>query len=213
MKSFMIIYLTERESSRIEMEQGMKSKWMIRAVLVLVVSTAVVAGGGGGAVAAPVLNQTSQAGAQNVAAESVKPETLPSISEADVRQAFVELKAAAVPFQEELLGGTVTTTFSLGAGLDLTFVDPPSTRIGGGIDGGGMYVLFNALDQNLIIGGSGFAIGAAICAIPGVGRAACLVVGGLITIAFAVLSNWGVCQNGKEMKIYLNGVTAGCVRV
>lgn len=141
-----------------------------------------------------------------------------------VEEAYDQLLASDLPRTVTGEGKAAQTTFKFTEGFELTFgtdykaakdagnaIQP---RIGGGFDGGGMYVLLNQFDQNLVIGGSGFVLGAAICAIPAVGQVACLVVGGILTIATTALAvNGGTCSNNRQFKIYVtNGLrAAGCV--
>ncbi|MGY3263555.1 hypothetical protein [Frigoribacterium sp. 2355] len=70
---------------------------------------------------------------------------------------------------------------------------------------------FNQVDQDALIAGAGFALGAAICAIPAVGQVACVVVGAIITAATVAASAMGKCKNNKQLKVYVNSRAASCV--
>ncbi|MEK6343005.1 MAG: hypothetical protein V4737_04060, partial [Curtobacterium sp.] len=64
--------------------------------------------------------------------------------------------------------GSTTTRIDLGDGFTFDVVsDRSSERIGAGKDSKGTYVSFNATDQNMIISGAAFALGAAVCAVSG----------------------------------------------
>lgn len=79
--------------------------------------------------------------------------------------------------------------------------DAITPRLGGGVDTVGVYVLLNAFDQNMLIGGGGAAVTAALCAIPGLGWIGC----GAITIAVIAAAAWvsthGMCP--KTLKAYV----------
>ncbi|SEF12044.1 hypothetical protein SAMN04489740_4176 [Arthrobacter alpinus] len=137
------------------------------------------------------------------------------LTPAQVAQALLELKASSLPRVSETVGSTVQTRFQLTADFGMTFVEPAvgviAPRIGGGFDGGGPYILLNQFDQDAIISGAGLALGAAICAIPAVGWAACTAVGVIIAAAVIYLSYNGKCNNNKQLKVYVSGRIAGCV--
>ncbi|BDV26565.1 hypothetical protein [Corynebacterium ulcerans] len=94
--------------------------------------------------------------------------------------------------------------------MDLTLRDPHAITpyASGGKEQGGFWVEFTPLEQDLIIGGSGFVLGAAICAIPDAGWGACTVVGAIITGATVVLSHHKKCNN----RIKIHYTWAGSVR-
>lgn len=161
---------------------------------------------------APAEIQAQVAAASQV--EDISPEL--------IEQAFSELLSSDLPRAVTGEGEDAVTTFDLPEGLSLTFGtgvvagedDEFTTYIGGGSDSRGLYVTLNQFDQGLVISGSGFALGAAICAIPGVGAVACLVVGVILTVATAALAaNGGTCSSNRQLKIYVtNGIrSGGCV--
>ena len=155
--------------------------------------------------------ETSQVGMST--ADEITPEML--------EQAYSELLASDLPRVTNGEGEEATTTFELADGFELTFGTAPTTPtddtitpyIGGGSDSRGLYVLLNQFDQGLVISGSGFALGAAICAIPAVGTAACVVVGAILTVATSILAANGTCKYNKRLKIYVTGGvrSGGCV--
>lgn len=155
--------------------------------LISLVSVAILCAYQGQAVAAenddPTTFQEFQE--QTVAETSVTPEVLD--------QAFEELINSDVP---RTVNDDSTVTFDL-EHMDLTLKDPHAITpyASGGKEEGGFWVEFTPLEQDLIISGSGFALGAAICAIPGVGWATCTVVGAIITGATVVLSHHKKCNN------------------
>ncbi|WP_156844898.1 hypothetical protein [Corynebacterium maris] len=108
--------------------------------------------------------------------------------------AYNELIASDLP-REHAHEGEQTVTFTLKDGVELTLPDfeAPQPYVSGGIDDNGFYIDFTPLEQDLIAGGGGVALGAAICAIPGVGWAACTVVGAIISGATVVLSHNRPC--------------------
>jgi len=108
------------------------------------------------------------------------------------------------------------TVVALGDGLAFDAVQPrDGARLGGGYDAGGHYVKFNQFDQNLLYNGAGFALGAAICAIPAVGQLACLAVQAIIAVGAAYLATIkGTCKNNKQLKVSFSNNHAartGCV--
>ncbi|MCM3505684.1 hypothetical protein M3666_11230 [Curtobacterium sp. ODYSSEY 48 V2] len=108
------------------------------------------------------------------------------------------------------------TVITLGDGLELDVLrSKGDARLGGGYDAGGHYVTFNQYDQNLLYNGAGFALGAAICAIPAVGQLACLAVQAIIAVGAAYLATIkGTCKNNKRLKVYFSNNHAartGCV--
>ncbi len=128
-----------------------------------------------------------------------------NLDPATVKQALVELNASSLPRTTKTKSGVSYTTFELKPGFKFTIAEPIlsggiSPRIGGGSDQYGAYVSFNQFDQDAIISGSGFLLGAAICAIPGVGWAACTVVGALLAAGALYLSYNGKCPNNQELR-------------
>ncbi|MER0093668.1 hypothetical protein [Corynebacterium sp. KPL2838] len=135
---------------------------------------------------------------QTAAEGSITPEVLD--------QAFEELINSDVP---RTVNDDSTVTFDL-EHMDLTLRDPHAVTpyVSGGKENGGFWVEFTPLEQDMIISGSGFALGTAICAIPGVGWAARTVVGAIITGATVVLSH----NKGCNKRIKVHYTWAGNVR-
>lgn len=80
--------------------------------------------------------------------------------------------------------------------------DETRPAVGGGWDRGGPYLTFNQFEQDLVIAGWGFALATAICLVPGVGQAACIVSGAVITVLTVFLSHNKKCP--RDAKVYLN---------
>jgi hypothetical protein len=189
----------------------------ITAVAALGLATALLVSGAGVAPAS-ALSTTNVTDLTPKASLSAGDEITPEMLD----QTYSELLGSDVPRTVEGEGEAALTTFHLADGFSLTFgvgsapaaSDAITPYIGGGSDRRGMYVLLNQFDQNLVISGSGFALGAAICAIPAVGTVACVVIGAILTVATTVLaSNGGTCKNNRQLKIYVtNGIrSGGCV--
>lgn len=168
--------------------------------LATLASVAILFAGQGIAAAAEKANPTSpqEFQKQTVAEGSITQEVLD--------QAFGELINSDVP---RTVNDDSTVTFDL-EHMDLTLRDPHAITpyVSGGKENGGFWVEFTPLEQDMIISGSGFALGAAICAIPGVGWAACTVVGAIITGATVVLSHHKKCNN----RIKIHYTWSGSVR-
>lgn len=71
---------------------------------------------------------------------------------------------------------------------------------------------FNTVDQQALAAGGGAAIGAAICLIPGVGWAACAVIGVVVSVATTYVFQHGICSGGRKLWWYdvKGGSTVGC---
>ncbi|MEO5310324.1 MULTISPECIES: hypothetical protein [Corynebacterium] len=136
---------------------------------------------------------------QTAAEGSITPEVLD--------QAFEELINSDVP---RTVNDDSTVTFDL-EHMDLTLRDPHAVTpyVSGGRENGGFWVEFTPLEQDMLISGSGFALGTAICAIPGVGWAACTVVGAIITGATVVLSHNKKCNDRMKVHYGWNGRVRG----
>lgn len=129
------------------------------------------------------------------------------------RQLIDELRTSGLQSSQALDG---TVTYSLPDGPDLKLVPPsavgagddsPEYRpmVGGGSDGWGLYLVFSPFEQDLLIAGSGFLLGAAICALPVVGWAVCFGVGAIITAATVWLSHNSKCHPTRpKLKFYVN---------
>lgn len=124
-----------------------------------------------------------------------------------IKEGLKELKASSVPRTVVTTASEVRTTYLIPGSYQFTVVEPvsdrPQPRLGGGADAIGVYILFNQFDQDAIISGGGFLLGAAICAIPGVGTLACVGVGALLTAAALYLSYNGKCRDNKQLKAYV----------
>lgn len=103
------------------------------------------------------------------------------------------------------------------AGVDLPFQmvyseglgdsgkDSRAPLLGGGVDGWGTYLIFNQREQSLIAAGSGYLLGAAICALPVVGWTLCFAIGAIITAASAWIFWNGICPSTlPNLKFYVN---------
>lgn len=129
------------------------------------------------------------------AGDEVNPEVL--------EQAFDELINSDVPKENN---PDSTVTFSLD-GVKLTLRDPHALTpyASGGKENGGFWIEFTPMEQDMIISGSGFALGVAICAISGVGWGACTVIGALITGATVYLSHHKKCDDRLKMHYTWHG--------
>lgn len=128
---------------------------------------------------------------------------------------IAELESSDLERSILIADGEIVTTYRIPGGPDISVVRPLVTpMVWGGSDAGGIYVTFSAFDQNLIVSGHGFVLAAAICAIPAVGAAACLVAGALITAATVYITTYNVCKSPRStLKIYpFKGMKASCVR-
>ena len=112
--------------------------------------------------------------------------TLPSA--ADVRGAMAEAA------DSELAPGTITPFLE-------AHVSGIKTAIG-----------FNTVDQQALAAGGGTAIGAAICLLPGIGWAACTVIGVVVSVATTYIFKNGICSGGRKLWWYdvKGGSTVGC---
>ena len=128
--------------------------------------------------------------------------------------AHVDLKAAGFPVRLERVNGVDLETFTLPDGTEFSFSTEGATPVvgqknmspmlGGGINRTGLYISFNRLDQQAIIGGAGAAIATAICFIPAVGVPACVAAAAVVAAATVYLTNAGLCANGDELFVYVN---------
>ncbi|WCD93816.1 hypothetical protein [Microbacterium sp. nov. GSS16] len=65
-----------------------------------------------------------------------------------------------------------------------------------------MAVGFNTVDQQALAAGGGAAVAAALCLIPGVGWAACTVIGIVVGVATTYLVANGICSGGRTLWWY-----------
>lgn len=82
----------------------------------------------------------------------------------------------------------------------------------GRFSGGKTAVGFNTIDQQALASGGGAAIAAAICLLPGVGWAACAVVGIVVSVTTTYLVKNGICSGGRKLWWYdvRGGSTVAC---
>jgi hypothetical protein len=120
-----------------------------------------------------------------------------------IRQAIIEARTDGYVTNETTAAdGTRTTTLDLGDGFTFDLVDAPDKqRIGAGSDSRGVYVSFNATDQNMIISSAAFVLGAAICAVSG--GTFCVVAGAILTVATVAITGSGAIRCGtKQLRVY-----------
>ena len=75
-----------------------------------------------------------------------------------------------------------------------------------------MAIGLNTVDQQALASGGAAAIGAALCAIPGVGWAACTAIGIVVGVATTYIVQNGICSNGRVLWWYdvCGGSTINC---
>ncbi|MFF1879471.1 hypothetical protein [Leifsonia sp. NPDC058230] len=158
-------------------------------------------------------------GAGAMAAESAEPtgtgamvEDLPNLTDDQLSEGLQELKNSPLPRTSEVTATGLATTYVLGNGLTMTVNESViAPRLGGGFEPNGQfYVSFNQFDQDMLISGAGFGLGAAICAIPGVGWVACTVVGAIITVGVVAVSTNAKCKNNKQLIVHVNPSWSTC---
>jgi len=157
----------------------------------------------GGLLVAPAANasETAPHASQKDAARLT--EDLSGISAAQLESALTEARAGGyVTGETTSVDGTTTATLDLGDGLAFDVVTRPTQqRIGAGSDAKGTFVSFNATDQNLILSGSAFALGAAVCAVSA--GTFCVVVGAILTAATVAITGSGAIRCGtKHLRVY-----------
>lgn len=160
----------------------------------IALSTVLVAGGLTVAAPAGATEQTSSADAH---------ERLATVSPTEVAQAIAEADAAGlVTKQMTAPNGAVSTTIDLGDGFVFDLIQPTDDqRIGVGTDTRGIYVSFNATDQNMIISGAAFGLGAGLCAAGG--PAFCVITGAIITMATVAITGSGAIRCGtRALRVY-----------
>lgn len=157
----------------------------------------------GGLLVGPAANASegAQPHAHDGTASSIR--DLPVITATQVESALAEARAGGFTRTETTSAdGTTTTTLDLGEGLTLDVVTPPKQeRIGAGSDAKGTFVSFNATDQNMILSGSAFALGAAVCAVSA--GTFCIVVGAILTAATVAITGSGAIRCGtRHLRVY-----------
>ncbi|MDN5558709.1 MAG: hypothetical protein L0G23_04645 [Ruaniaceae bacterium] len=128
---------------------------------------------------------------------------------------IAELEASDLERTTTVVKGEIVTTYHIPDAFDISITKPAITpMVWGGKDSYGIYVTLSLFDQNLIVAGHGFVLAAAICAIPAVGTALCLVAGAIITAATVYISTYNVCKAPRStLKIYpFNSKKSACVR-
>lgn len=155
----------------------------------------------GGLIMAPAANATE---APRVAQDVIDvSETHPEITPEMVNQAIAEARSAgAVSGEKVQADGTRTVTITGGNGftLELNETDPKQRLSAGSDSYGGVYVGFNAFDQNLILSGAAAGLTAGICVL---GPVVCAVATVAITIAtIAVSTSGGVRCGTKSLRVY-----------
>jgi hypothetical protein len=141
-----------------------------------------------------------------------------TISDADYAQAFEEFESTSVPRDSVLEGGVQVVTFHFTDTASLTMVDPASVpatpQLSGGRNRYGFWIGFNQFDQNVLSNAVAAAtLTAAICAIPGVGTAACFVAGVAVSVGVSYVHKNGVCRNNLTLYWYdvRGGSTIRCL--
>lgn len=142
----------------------------------------------------------------------------PQLSEEEWEEGIQELIESDMPRTEESVSEGTVYTFHVPVddpdvevdSFDFTVEVPNedsdgefSTRVGFGLDGGRPYLTLSPFEQNLIIGGSGAAITAAACAIPGIGWVGCGAVTTAVVAAGAWISTHGVCSGTLRAYIFV----------
>lgn len=126
-----------------------------------------------------------------------------------IEQAREELLASGYSYSREATDDGDVLIFDLPEGIQVALpaegaeIDPDemSPMIGGGVSGSGFYITFNSVDQRALASGSGAALGVAICAIPGIGWAACAVTSFIIGAGIVYVNAYGVCPNSGTLRI------------
>ncbi|PZE94763.1 hypothetical protein DEI95_04895 [Curtobacterium sp. MCBD17_008] len=126
----------------------------------------------------------------------------PAVTDAVIREALAEARRAGAVV-EERAGADGTEVVVIegedGAVLELGVPDSGS-RLAAGPDKYGMYVAFNAFDQNLIISGAMTAIAASMCAL---GPAVCAVANVAAVLASSAIGSGGGIRCGtKSLRVY-----------
>lgn len=125
-----------------------------------------------------------------------------TVTEATVRQAVSEARAAGAIEEVRVdADGARSVVIRGDNGASLEVSDPSGSRLSTGSDSyGGMFVGFNAFDQNLIIAGAMTAIAAGMCAL---GPAVCVIANVAALLASTAIGNAGGVQCGtKSLRVY-----------
>lgn len=130
-----------------------------------------------------------------------------------------DLKNSSVPYSERKVRSTNKVTFEFPQGFSITFVDkqgdragkPIRSRANGKIDRGGSYITLNRFEKDMLMEGSRALLIAAICAIPGLGSAACAGITAIILAATSAVTRTGKCPGYQQMKIYIKNFYRKCL--
>ena len=175
----------------------------IAATLTLVVPPA------GAATAEPAL---SSSGATQAETHQQPQPPEGEITPEQLQAAYDELKDSDLPRKKTIEDGQPVVIFTLptGAEFALPDFDAPQPYVSGGSNGSsGFWLEFTPREQDLLIAGGGYALGALICAIPAVGQGACLVIGAIITGASWAISSYGKCNNRLHVDFRWTGSVKG----
>lgn len=149
--------------------------------------------------AAPVREASNSSQIRDAGSEAPQ-----EFSAAQINEAIEEAKLGGYVDEQTVdADGNVRTTLDLGGGFVFDLVQAaPESRLSAGTDSKGTYVAFNSTDQNLIISGATYGIGAALCVVSG--GTFCIIAGAVLTAAtVAITSNGGVrCSGGKSLRVY-----------
>lgn len=144
-------------------------------------------------------------------------------TEADFQAAIQGLLASDIPRSESTTPEGDIVTFHIavdpsavpGGVFDLTVLKPApvlvTPMLGGGSDAGGVYILLNNFDQQLVLGGASAAVGIALCAIPAVGWVGCGAITAALVVAFTWLSNYATCPGNLKVYVFPGPRIYGCV--
>ena len=154
----------------------------------------------GGLVSAPAANADERPTADR--SVGVSDTDTDALTMETVSRAVEEARSAGAITAERVEADGSTTVVIEGAGgatMELT-TGGPGARLGTGSDRYGMYVAFNAFDQNLIISGALTAIASGMCAL---GPAVCAVAQVAAVLASNAIGNGGGIRCGsKALRVY-----------
>lgn len=129
-----------------------------------------------------------------------------------LKKAYSELNDSDLPRRSVTEDGHRMVVFTLPSAGELALpdFDAPQPYVNGGRNGfSGFWLEFTPREQDLLISGGGFALGAGICAIPAVGQAACIVIGAIITAASWAVSSYGKCDSRLHIDFGWDGKARG----
>ena len=165
--------------------------------MVVAMATSLVAVGTTSATAAPA--------PAAVVAQPVVPDS-EAMSAADWRELKKNLNASAVARTVTVGGGARTLTYTLASGTTLELLEPtgpqPDLTVQVSARGCGflqLCVYLTPLEQRMIAGGAGAAIGAAIC--PATGPAGCIAASFVVGAAFVYIQQRGICSYRMRVRV------------